>query len=397
MAPARQYVFLVPGFFGFANLGDLKYFAHVREVLTDALARQGVAAEVISVKTWPTSAIQRRAQRLLEQIVEHAGGSDAPIHLVGHSSGGLDCRMLVARGASLSTELPADAIASRVRSVVTVATPHYGTPLASFFMTVPGGHLLRLLSLSLIYSLRYGRLPLSAIVQMAGILVKLDSLVAENDPMDQIYDQLLSDFSTERQREIREFFHEVQHDQSLIQQLVPQALERFNAFTRDVADVRYGCVVTRARTPGVGSTMSAGLSAYAQASHALYVALWKLTSRMPADRLPLPGAEQVRVLTQAYGSLPEPQESDGFVPTLSQLWGEVIHAAHADHHDVIGHFDDPTHDPPHYDWITCGSGFRRPQFEVMWGRVAQFIARESVAGVATREAHGHPRQRGQVG
>jgi len=27
----RQHVWLVPGFFGFANLGDFAYFGHVRE------------------------------------------------------------------------------------------------------------------------------------------------------------------------------------------------------------------------------------------------------------------------------------------------------------------------------------------------------------------------------
>ncbi|MBI5608075.1 MAG: triacylglycerol lipase [Deltaproteobacteria bacterium] len=374
MARPRHFIFLVPGFFGFANLGDLKYFAHVSGVLRAALERQGIAAEVINVKTWPTSSVRRRAHRLLEQMVEVAGDGSEPIHLVGHSSGGLDCRLLVSAGASLATELPAEAMVQRVRSVTAVATPHYGTPLASFFMTVPGARLLRLLSMSMIYSLRYGRLPISALVQMAGVLIKIDRQMSADDPMDQLYDQLLSDFSAERQREIREFFREVNQDQSLIQQLVPPAMATFNAVTRDVPGVRYGCVVARARSPGVASTVSAGLSAYAQASHALYAGLWAATSRMPIDRLPLPNAQQVQALTASFGEMPEASHSDGFVPTLSQLWGQVIHVAHADHHDLIGHFDDSSHDPPHYDWITCGSGFKRRQFEVLWGHVAEFIA-----------------------
>ncbi len=385
MARPRHYVFLVPGFFGFANLGDLKYFAHVRELLLAALARQGIDAVVVNVKTWPTSSVRRRAHRLLEQIAEVTPEGDEPIHLVGHSSGGLDCRHLVVAGASLATELPAEAIGQRIRSVTTVATPHYGTPLASFFMTVPGARLLKLLSLSMIYSLRYGRLPISALLQMAGVLVKLDRQVSTDDPMDQVYDQLLGDFSAERQREIREFFREVNQDQSLIQQLVPAAMGTFNAHNRDVPGVRYGSVVARARSPGVGTTVSAGLSAYSQASHALYAGLWAATSRMPNDRLPLPNAAQVHALTASFGTLPESQHSDGFVPTLSQIWGEVIHVAHADHHDLIGHFDDPTHDPPHYDWITCGSGFKRPQFEVLWGQVARFIAADAAGAQSEAE------------
>lgn len=370
----RHHVFLVPGFFGFANLGDLKYFAHVREVLAATFARQGIQAEIIPVNTWPTSSVRRRTQRLLQQVAAHAGHDDGPIHLIGHSSGGLDARMLVAQGASLNTELPVEQLVSRIKSVVSVTTPHYGTPLASFFATVPGAHLLRLLSLSMVYTLRYGKMPLSAVLQMAGVLIKLDNFVASSDPMDQLFDQLLADFSDERQGEIREFFREVIDDQSLIRQLIPQNMEVFNALTRDVPEVRYGCVVARGRAPGMGSTVAAGLSPYAQSSHAVYAALWNLTARMPLDRLPLPTLAQVNALTQNFGELPSSDASDGFVPVLSQLWGEVIHVAHADHHDVIGHFDDLQHDPPHYDWITCGSGFRRPQFDALWGQVARWIA-----------------------
>lgn len=370
----RHHVFLVPGFFGFANLGDLKYFAHVREVLAATFARQGIDAVIVPVRTWPTSSIRRRAQRLLQQVAEHAGHDDGPIHLIGHSSGGLDARLLVAQGSSLTTELPVDQLVARVRTVVSVASPHYGTPLASFFSTVPGAHLLRLLSLSMVYTLRYGKLPLSAVLQMAAVLIKLDSLVGNSDPVDQLFDQLLADFSSERQGEIREFFKEVIDDQSLIKQLIPQNMKTFNALTRDVDEVRYGCVVARGRAPGVGSTVAAGLSAYAQASHALYAALWSLSSRTALDLLPLPSLAQVNALTQAFGDVPGAESSDGFVPVLSQLWGEVIHVAHADHHDVIGHFDDLQHDPPHYDWITCGAGFKRPQFEALWGQVGRWIA-----------------------
>lgn len=43
-------IYLVPGFFGFANFGDLKYFGHVR----DFLRRAGLGAEVHVVPTRPT-------------------------------------------------------------------------------------------------------------------------------------------------------------------------------------------------------------------------------------------------------------------------------------------------------------------------------------------------------
>ncbi|MFI5364223.1 MAG: hypothetical protein ACHQ4J_01240 [Candidatus Binatia bacterium] len=50
-----HYIYLVPGFFGFANLGGLKYFAHVREFLMECSAAWGLKVKVVVVKTPPTS------------------------------------------------------------------------------------------------------------------------------------------------------------------------------------------------------------------------------------------------------------------------------------------------------------------------------------------------------
>ncbi len=377
----RQHIFLIPGFFGFANLGDLKYFRHVHDILIERLARRGIDVQVYQVKTAPTSSLKKRALRLLQQMCEVAGDDDAPIHLIGHSSGGLDARLLVSAGGKLTSELPADEMAARVRSVVSITAPHHGTSTASFFNTVVGAKVLQVLSISTLYTLRYGKLPLSAIVKMAAVLVKIDSLVTPSDPIDQLFDELLDDFSDDRQTEIRNFFREVCGDQSLIQQLMPETMETFNALNREPANVRYGCVVAKARSPGMGSTFAAGVSPYAQSSHALYVAMWNLAARHPPDKLPLPTVEHTRALARAYGEVPDIRANDGMVSVLSQLWGEVIAAVTADHHDVIGHFDDPDHQPPHFDWITSGSGFRRPQFDQLWGSVAEWLAADAVTQV----------------
>ena len=61
------------------------------------------------------------------------------------------------------------------------------------------------------------------------------------------------------------------------------------------------------------------------------------------------------------------------MPTRSQVWGHVLHAAIADHLDVLGHFRDASHDPPHVDWLVTGSGFDRARFEVLWGDVTRFL------------------------
>jgi triacylglycerol lipase len=381
--PPRHHVYLVPGFFGFANLGDLKYFGHATEVLQNQFARLDLDVAIHSVRTSPTASVKKRAIRLLETMIATADG-DGPIHLVGHSSGGLDARLLVTAGASLTDELPAHEYASRVRSVVTVATPHHGTPLVNVFLTLLGPRLLQLLSLATMYVLRYGRLPLGVLVRMGGILVRMDNATG-TDALDQLYDELLRDFSDERRHAIRDFFAEVGEDQSLLNQLLPAGMDVFNACTRDQAEVRYGCVLARARAPGVGSTLAAGLSGYAQASHALYAAMYNLSARTPHDRAPMPSWEQIQAMRARWGDVPDLRANDGIVPTLSQLHGEVIAAVRADHHDVIGHFDDTEHDPPHYDWLTSGSGFKRREFEALWACIADWIGEGVVRDASSEE------------
>ena len=82
---------------------------------------------------------------------------------------------------------------------------------------------------------------------------------------------------------------------------------------------------------------------------------------------------------QDYGTLPGPQACDGVVPTRSQVYGKVLAAVRADHLDAIGHFDQPSHQPPHVDWLISGSGFRRQQFEQVWKTVVDFLLEDAQA------------------
>jgi triacylglycerol lipase len=154
-------------------------------------------------------------------------------------------------------------------------------------------------------------------------------------------------------------------------------MELFNASTQDRPGVRYGCVVTRARPPGVRSLWRAGLSGYGQATDALFVALYRIASGTRRGWLPRLNEAHARILRAAYGRIPPSSANDGIVPTLSQLRGELIAAVWADHHDVIGHFHEPRHVPPHFDWVASGTGFDRSQFEAVWRRVAAFLAAQA--------------------
>ncbi len=371
MAPAHH-VLLVPGFFGFANLGDFAYFGHVKDLLAECGPELGLDGQVRVVRTEPTASLPRRAALLAESMAALLEEAPGVVSVVGHSSGGLDARLLLSPGATLPTGADIEACAGTVRSVVTVAAPHHGTPLAGFFGGVLGQQVLRLLSLATIYTLRTGRLPISAALRFARVLRR--SGAPPSGVLDQLFLDLLHDFSAERRRVVERFLADVRTDQGLVAQISPAGMEVFNASTQDRAGVRYGCVVTRARPPGLRSLWRAGFDGYAQATHALFVALYRFGSGTPQGWLPRLTAPQAARLRRAYGRIPESSANDGIVPTLSQVWGDVVAAVWADHHDVIGHFHGPSHVPPHFDWVASGTGFDRAQFEALWCDVARWLA-----------------------
>jgi hypothetical protein len=193
--------------------------------------------------------------------------------------------------------------------------------------------------------------------------------------LNNIYRDLLSDFSNDRREALERFMMTVGDDQKLLGELTPQEMQRFNHSTFDRPGVRYGSVVTCARTPGLGTAWSVGLSPYRQATHALFTAFYRLTAGMVSDPIGLTNS-QASMLRLSYGHVPLLRENDGMVPTLSQVWGEIIHAAWGDHLDAIGHFYLPTHVPPHFDWLNSGARFSLAAFNHIWHDVADFLFRD---------------------
>jgi len=368
----RHHIYLIPGFFGFSNFGDFKYFAHVRDHLQAWLAERDVPAAIHYAPTFPTASLRRRAGRLIELIAE-TSGDGGPIHLIGHSTGGLDARLAVAPDASLATPIDPEPFARRVRTVVAVASPHYGAPTAAFFTSLLGQRLLSLLSLTTVYLIRVGSIPLPALVVLASALSSTGALRAVSGGLlDQVYQQVLRDFTPERRDQLARFFGEVERDQTLLVQLTPESLDLFNAMAVEREGIRRGSVVAQARPPSLRRNVEVGMNPTNQAMYGLYRALWQLASTLPEHLLPKLDPVQEDALRRAFGRVPSARGNDAIVPTVSQVWGEVIHAGWADHLDVIGHFDDRDHQPLHVDWVRTLSGFTRREFETMWDEVARF-------------------------
>jgi triacylglycerol lipase len=342
---ATHHVYLIPGFFGFVNFGKLIYFSHVREFLEDAFSRERVRIEIHRVRLGPTSSLRVRAAELL-RVVRETAPADAPLHLIGHSTGGLDARLFTTPGLALDGDLDVEPFARRVRSVVSVVTPHRGTPLAAFFSSLMGQQVLRLLSLGTITVLRRGRLPVGWMARAVGLVTRF--VVSRTSPplalLEHLEDELLGNLGEDRER-IKEFIGKVHGDQALMPQLTPAAMDLFDAATGDREGVRYACVTACALPPRLAARLALGPSPWAQATYTLYQ--W---------------------LHRQVGT------GDGIVPLASQRRGPELYIARGDHLDVIGHFGDPHHQPPHNDWLITGSNFERPQFEALWTEVARFVA-----------------------
>ncbi|HKO95050.1 MAG TPA: hypothetical protein VJU61_28040, partial [Polyangiaceae bacterium] len=374
---SRHHVVLVPGFFGFGSLGALTYFVGVREALGQAFERLSLDVEVVEVPTLPTASIRHRAALVQETLVAVAGAGPGPIHIVGHSTGGLDARLAIAPTASLPTSTRKFHAHERLRTLVTLSTPHFGTPLASLFGSAAGSPLLHLVSRSLIYCLKHGRLPLGLGLRLGGWFTRVDdSFGFKPTLIDDFFREVIADFSAERRAELIAFIEGVSKDQSLVFQLTAAGCDLLNASTADPDNLRYGSIVSRARAPRLRDVLAPKRDPYTKGMYLVYALLHQLAGYAPAESLPKPVEQQREALLNAFGEEPEAAWSDGIVPTLSQVWGEVIHVTRADHLDTVGHYGSARRGLTS-DWLPSKSGFNDEAFDTLWGSVAQFITEEA--------------------
>ena len=369
-------VFLVPGFFGFSSFGRLKYFNGVGDIIGSEFERRGIPARVVEIDTLPTASIRRRAASLLEFVHTLSSDSAGPIHLVGHSTGGLDARLLVCPNADLQSH-EKRALLARVESVVTVACPHFGSPLANFFGGALGRPVLKLAAVGLLYLLSHGRLPLGVGLQLARCVTRLDDVFGLNQTVaDELFEKLLSELGDEERRQLLDFVDGVSNDQSLLFQLTEAGCDLLNATTGKPEHLRYASVVTCGARASLKTAWAQSLDLYAQSLHGLYAVLHWLASRADARWLGKLPPETEAALTRDLGRPVELRDNDGVVPTLSQIWGDYLGAVRADHLDVVGHFGYSA-EGSGSDWLPSGSGFGQTEFERLWRNVATYLADSS--------------------
>jgi len=373
--------------FGFGKLATYDYFAHLTGALKARFEAAGEELHTHVVDVAPTASIRRRAVRLAELVDSTAGTGSDRIHLLGHSTGGLDARLVASPSARLPIAGEKLGWLSRLASVTTMSTPHYGTPLASFFATVSGQRMLYAVSALTFIGLSLGAPPLAAASTLVVAFAQLDRAVLgmELKILDRTTDALLKVLEPATSREVRDFLDAITKDQGAMIQLTPEAMDLFQSGVEDRPGILYQCTVAAAPPPSARRLVRAMLNPWRALSSTLFTTLYGITSRIDTVNYPCASDDANAVLGTVFEQLPTGGANDGVVPTRSQVWGKIIWAGAADHLDVLGHFSAPVPadaepiwrrmltKPPdgvHVDWLTSGSNFDQAQFDRLMDAIA---------------------------
>src|SRR5579871_1116401 len=103
------------GFLFPQSLGPVAYFRGLK----DHIAQSGLHNAIFPLID-PLGGLDGRADALARAIAE--AYPEGPIHIIAHSMGGLDSRVLIGRDLR--------DLSGRIASLTTVATPHRGSPIA---------------------------------------------------------------------------------------------------------------------------------------------------------------------------------------------------------------------------------------------------------------------------
>lgn len=351
-------VLFVPGFFGFGAFGHpdrplVEYFARVE----DALMRARLRPMRFAVhEPPPAGSLAERVRSLHARANEVLAQGAARLHLVGHSTGGLDARLLCNRryGALPDRE----ELLARIASVITLSAPLHGTPLArrlgpASWVAAPA------LWFGSILATR-GRLRLAGQAATLFTLLKRATL-GKATPTELLIAQL-ADVDDGTATEIRRFLRDVAQDHRLVDDVTPEAMAGLNRGLRGGDAVPLHSFVSVAPPPGFAPLAFAT----APLERLLYDLVWNLTAATPPDGAAKPGGPWIGSKRLAVDS----RSNDGIVPAWSQtLDGQAAGLVLGDHLDVIGHYRSVN-----ATFLRSGSKFDDARFRALWSQVAGALA-----------------------
>jgi hypothetical protein len=384
----RIEIYLVPGFMGFTRLEGLHYYLGVADVLRARLWEVGLDARVHATDTKPAGSLHQRAAKLALEIAERHRSRATSIHLVGHSTGGLDVRLLLSPGSALDCDgAVVQAMGARpaaryrealpkVRTAVGVAAPHYGTPIASLAVRLSFETVLRGLGTAV-------RLPLIRHALALGLLAGasatglLKTLTLQPSFLSWIDASVLG----RNPLTVLGYLDSIGRDVGALRNLTQETTDLANALLRQRPDVHYGSIVTGTNQPA-GPIDTADPILYVNTT-AFRIAWNVMAMRDPGfayaprvDELQSRhAADAAAGLDVGVLGIDGDRTGDGVVPSASQAYGDILGVFASDHLDCVGHFPHALPDGTFVSgWVRSGAAFTPERFALMWGRVAAFIA-----------------------
>lgn len=421
-----QLVFLVPGFLGFDRFEDFAYFAErcamtLRASLAQRVPPGGPEVRVLPVPIPPTAGLATRQRALAKTLVRRAqavsqteGLDIAGIHLVGHSTGGVDAQLLTLErpltphGDWRSLDgVDVTWLRDRLRSVISLASPHQGTclavdPLARMLAAGDALHML-------------GRTG-PALKELLQLGAALPGLITDPD-LPELLTGVLGSAAG------RQFITDLWSSRELINDLTPDAsVPRYASLGAALPVLRRSFVTVAGVSPSTSHSALDSLRENQRVRTRRNVPLAEEAPPAPPDALfllfasltsgrttgcgahgPLrPGAvealaralrDPARVISASPQLLPRQVDAalnDGVVNSARQLIdpadpNELAAVVVADHFDVVGHFDRTlwVTDPKNGDekpvnvvsgLLHSGSEFRDNQFFALIDRLSGCLA-----------------------
>lgn len=370
---STQAIVFVPGFFGFGAFGPagapiIEYVKFARSVLRTEL---GAHTAVVVHQPPPTGPLSARAASLfvaIETLLREGvdGVAVDGIHLVGHSTGGVDAR-LVSNPRYLWPGAPDAArrasVIERIRTVTTVSAPHRGTPLASnlsptMAVAIPGLWLGSIIA---------SRDALSLAGHVGAIVEAIEEIIVRKSTPGAELIARLANVDPQTARDIRRFLDDVVRDHRLVGDLTVPAMTDLDRAIAGGDHRELRCFVTVAPQPG-RTLADLGAIARDPIRRALYLLTQRLTRGTPPAVARWPVGPWI--LGRPTGlRADEARSNDGIVPAWSQtLDGRAAGLISADHLDVIGHYDGAG-----MTFMRSNSGFGDDHFNALWRRIAAII------------------------
>jgi hypothetical protein len=378
-------VLLVPGFFGYGAFGPsgqpplLEYFAGVRQILQPALPGWFVEAH----DPPPTGSLDERVASLHDAVDKLLRGERLPhardtfkadlVHLVGHSTGGVDARLFASRKfrwkggpEGEERERPRAALGE----IVTLSAPFKGTPVAKHGRLLRDGALAVVQRLTMLGTFKNGELDTAllrgahtdAAALLTGLL-RLGRLVDVAGNAARARGASSAD-AEEVRKQVNDFIQKILEDRQLLDDLTVEHMTQVNARIEGGDDLsRMHSYVTVSPAPplvDIGTDLVARI---------IYRILYWATARDPMS-------EEAPVGPALSPKSPVPRlvadkvSCDGVVPTRSQtIDGKAARIVLGDHLDVVGSFRHGSG----ADVMRSRCDFAMSTFEKLWTEIAAVL------------------------